>query len=84
MVNYLYNSHGSPVGFWMGKYVYTLSGNAVGQLNGHHVQKFSGSYVGELYLDMVVDQQLGNLGNAPPICSAIQFVLVSTQHNDSL
>src|SRR2546426_347711 len=63
MTDYLYDSHGNPVGFWRGRYVYVLNGTPVGQLNGTHVHKLAGGYVGELDHDMVVDKHMGDYGN---------------------
>jgi hypothetical protein len=62
-VIYIYDEHGSAVGFWKGRYVYLLDGRPIGQLRGTHVHKLSGEYVGELFKDMVVDKHAGNKGN---------------------
>lgn len=64
MTNYIYNSHGSAVGFWRPSLCVRIGWNTGGPLRDTHGHKTTGEYVGELYKDMVVDRHLGNLGNA--------------------
>jgi hypothetical protein len=63
MTDFLYNMHGTAVGFWDDGFIYAMNGKPIGQIDGSHVHKLSGSYVGELYEDMVVDMHIGNVGN---------------------
>lgn len=63
MERFIYDRYGNPVGYINGCYLHTLHGIPVGQLSDTHVHKMTGEYVGELYMDMVVDMNLGDPGN---------------------
>lgn len=63
MPQFLYDTYGNPVGYINENFIHTLGGTPVGQVNDTHVHKLTGEYVGELYMDMVVDMNLGDLGN---------------------
>lgn len=44
--------------------MYSIRGDAIGQMvDATHVHRLTGQYVGELWVDMIVDKHLGDLGN---------------------
>lgn len=63
MESFIYDRNGNPVGYLNNKFIHTLHGIPVGQILDTHVYKISGEYVGELFMDMVVDMNLGDPGN---------------------
>ena len=63
MDGFIYDRNGNPVGYINNNYIHTLQGIPVGQVNDTHVHKLTGEYVGELYMDMIVEMNLGDLGN---------------------
>ena len=63
MAKFIYDHLGNAVAFIEGEYIHSILGQAIGQIRGTHIHKISGEYVGELYENMVVDMNIGDLGN---------------------
>lgn len=63
MAKFIYDQLGNPVAFIEGEFIHSILGQAIGQIQDTHIHKISGEYVGELYNNMVVDMNIGDLGN---------------------